>query len=321
MLITKHVNIILNRGNLGYYNRVLENTFKVGDSVLCPVELLPKSILIDIEVSCDICNEKSITSYRNYNDCLGYGFYSCNNCKHIKRKITNLEKYGVEDFHNLNKRFKTMDEKYGCYFNNRDKSKNTCIEKYGVDNVSKVDDVKKAKEITNNINWGVNNVFQCEIIKDRNKKIHILNLGYDHPSKSDIIKRKKIETCRKNSGFDFPMQSPLTYSKQLVSGYKCGIYNDIKYQGSYELDFLKFCDKNNILVKRGFSINYLFDRKRTYHSDFFIPKYNLICEIKSKYYYSQYLDLNEAKKSECINQGYNFIFIIDKNYSELLNLL
>ena len=35
-----------------------------------------------------------------------------------------------------------MIEKYGYYYNNRSKCKETCIEKYGVDNVSKSNIIK-----------------------------------------------------------------------------------------------------------------------------------------------------------------------------------
>ena len=97
-------------------------------------------------------------------------------------------------------------------------------------------------------------------------------------------------------------------------------YKDINilYQGSYELDFIKFCIDNNISIKKGPSINYIDNnKKRVYHSNFIIDKYNLICEIKSKYTYNCDLVENILKKEYSIKSGYNFIFIIDKDYNEL----
>jgi hypothetical protein len=44
----------------------------------------------------------------------------------------------------------------------------------------------------------------------------------------------------------------------------------------------------------------------------------LIVEIKSSYIYEREKKKNEAKKEAAINNGYNFIFIIDKDYTELL---
>lgn len=51
-----------------------------------------------------------------------------------------------------------------------------------------------------------------------------------------------------------------------------------------------------------------------YFPDFYLPDFNLIVEIKSDYTYNIDLDKNKAKESFCKNMGYNFIFIIDKDY-------
>lgn len=55
---------------------------------------------------------------------------------------------------------------------------------------------------------------------------------------------------------------------------------------------------------------------RVYYPDFFLPEYNLIVEIKSTYTFEKYLNKNTAKKEKCIELGFNFIFIIDKDYKE-----
>lgn len=161
---------------------------------------------------CDICQTKNEVNYNSYNLCLNYGFYSCNKCKNIKKKKTNLQKYGVENFNNTEKRKNTHNLKYGTYYTNRDKAKMTCLEKYGVENVSMIDEVKKIKSETAFSNWGV-------------------------------------------------------------------------------------------------------------LSDFYLPKFNLICEIKSDYYYQKYLSLNISKKKESENLGYNFIFVKDKKYNELISTI
>ena len=53
-------------------------------------------------------------------------------------------------------------------------------------------------------------------------------------------------------------------------------------------------------------------KEKYYHPDFFIEELNLIVEIKSDYYYDLYLEKNIRKKKSCIEQGYDFIFIINK---------
>ena len=55
--------------------------------------------------------------------------------------------------------------------------------------------------------------------------------------------------------------------------------------------------------------------------DFYLPDYNLIIEIKSSYTYNYDIERNITKKKYSIENGYNFIFIINKDYSELNSIL
>ena len=96
----------------------------------------------------------------------------------------------------------------------------------------------------------------------------------------------------------------------------------MKYRGEYELNFIEFCQKNNVSIESIDAIKYQYKYiERVYFPDFFIPSLNLIVEIKSKYYYEKYIDKNIAKQEGCISLGYNFIFLIDKNYDLLKELL
>ena len=87
------------------------------------------------------------------------------------------------------------------------------------------------------------------------------------------------------------------------------------------MDFLvNFCD--NYKIENPKSIDYVFNNKnKKYHPDYYLPDYNLIIEIKSSYTYDREKEKNEAKKEAAINNDFNFIFIINKNYSELILLL
>jgi hypothetical protein len=63
MLLTKKINIKLNKGNLGYYNRVMSKKFKIGDSIDVPIEKIPKSMYVNVNVLCDLCKVENVTSY------------------------------------------------------------------------------------------------------------------------------------------------------------------------------------------------------------------------------------------------------------------
>jgi len=117
-----------------------------------------------------------------------------------------------------------------------------------------------------------------------------------------------------------PSHSPELFEKAQKSGKKIKMHETgIMYRGTYEQNFLDFCLSNNINVLKGNSVKYKFEGKnRIYHSDFLIKEYNLICEIKSKYYYDKYYDKNIAKEKASISEGYDFIFIIDKNYQKFI---
>lgn len=105
-----------------------------------------------------------------------------------KIKKTKLEKYGSENYCNVNK------------------SRATKLLKYGDENYV---NLEKAK-LTNLIKYGVDNIF-----KDSNylKSKYIEKLGVDNPSQLDEVKNKKSETCLKNFGETSHMKTE-KYRKQ-----------------------------------------------------------------------------------------------------------
>jgi len=70
------------------------------------------------------------------------------------------------------------------------------------------------------------------------------------------------------------------------------------------------------------TIKYEFNNKeKVYYPDFYYQPLNLIIEIKSSYTFYKDLDKNLIKQKQCLDKGYNFIFIIDKKYDEFEKLL
>jgi hypothetical protein len=111
------------------------------------------------------------------------------------------------------------------------------------------------------------------------------------------------------------MQTSFVFNKQNKSSFNHLTYKDVTYQGTYELDFLENYINKHIITKID-PIKYeLNDNTHYYHPDFYLPKYNLIIEIKSSYTYNYDLEKNLKKKEYSLKNGYNFLFIIDKDYS------
>lgn len=243
-----------------------------------------------------------------------------------KSKKTSIKKYGVDHYS------KTEEYNKRC--------KETTFKNYGVDNPMQNKDIVKKLQSTLFEKTGYNHALQNPKSIEKRKNTCLDRYNFDNYTKTNKYKKEYSEnyksrtfeeienrkekfknTCIEKYGVESPMQNKDIHEKQQISAFKLKIYKDLFYRGSYELDFLeKFYDK--IKVERPNSIPYLYKNKnKRYHPDFFIKEYNLIVEIKSLYTYNYNIDKNEAKKIASLENGYDFIFIINKNYKEFINKL
>ena len=97
---------------------------------------------------------------------------------------------------------------------------------------------------------------------------------------------------------------------------------NINYRGLYELDFLeKYYNKYSDIIN-GPTIRYYYNGKnKVYFPDFLIPSLNLIIEIKNSYLYQRDKEIIEAKEKATIANGFNYIMIVDKDYTSFNKLL
>jgi hypothetical protein len=141
--------------------------------------------------------------------------------------------------------------------------------------------------------------------------------GVENPGQLDAVRTKMKNTTLERYGVEHNMQSKELFDKNQLSGHRTKNHETMRitYRGTYEKDFLDFCYSNNITLDNTNSINFIFKgKKKVYHPDFYIDSKKLIIEIKSDYYFEKYKELNLAKEKACIEQGYKFIFIINKDY-------
>ena len=95
----------------------------------------------------------------------------------------------------------------------------------------------------------------------------------------------------------------------------------ITYQSKLELKFIQLCNKNGIEIVDGPKIDYTFnDKNRKYKVDFFIPKLNLLIEIKDHHHWhkknlkSGLFDSKMGAVNSLIEKGvYNEIKVIYSN--------
>jgi hypothetical protein len=100
---------------------------------------------------------------------------------------------------------------------------------------------------------------------------------------------------------------------------------DLIYQSSYELDFLDFCEKSNLLGRIKNSPCFT---SEDYPYNFYAPDFILdnmiVIEIKSWYVENlqekRYPGILDIKRQLVESKGYNFLYIRDKDYTILRDL-
>lgn len=303
MIITKSVKVFKKNGS---YNIV-----EVSDLSLNSHKL--------IVVKCDICFSEKEVRYQDYNKVTlnQTQLYYCGKCCKSKSNDTKRRIYGDRMQGIVDKQKITTLDKYGV--DNISKSeffkelkKNTTMKNYGVDAPSKSQVVKDKMKATCLKKYGVEYSLQCEEVRNKINRTIIDKYGVNNVFQSEEIQKKIKETLLNKYGADHPMRCVEIFQKQMTSSLRLLNFEGLIYQGTYELDFILFCKLKNIKLERGPVVKY---DDRSYFPDFFIRDKNLIVEIKSTYTFVKEYDKNLRKKKACQAIGFNFLFIIDKNYT------
>jgi hypothetical protein len=310
MLLTKNFLVKINQGNLGFYRNLLNNSdLKINNIINLPIDYISKHSKFRVDVKCDICDKINNVSYLSYNNSLNYGFYSCNKCKTVKTKATNLKKYGVETFNNIDKRKNTMNNLYGYYYNNRYASKQTCIEKYGFDNVSYLNNVKDKKKNTIFNNYGVDNP---TYIKDG-------KFIYEQDGYINYDKINKIHTivCDDHT---FEINTNLFYSRYYSNTTICTICNPIgenRQKSIKEKNLYEF-------IKLHYDKQIIQGYRDQFEIDIYLPELNLGFEFNGLYWHSEiYKDKNyHLDKTKFFkNKGINIIHIWEDDWDYKVDII
>jgi hypothetical protein len=216
-----------------------------------------------------------------------------------KTKANNLRKYGVESTNSLQ--------------SVKDKKKKSFMEKYGVDHQLKIPGVAASVAQKNSDNarerLDVAKAIKLDVYGDENynnrtkyKETCIERFGVENPSQNAEIHEKKIKTGYRTKKFTFPSGKVVS-----VQGYE-----DTALQ-----ELLKIYHENDIITETTKipSITYIGtdNKNHVYFPDIYIPKDNLLIEVKSEYTYRGFigwLETNLLKQKSCISAGYNHRFMI-----------
>lgn len=209
--------------------------------------------------------------------------------------MTVKERYGVDNVFQL-------DEV-------KDKSKETSLEIYGVNHPSKSEIIQNKIRKTNIKRYGVECVYQHSGIKDRIKEVMLDKYGVEHPSQ---INKNRISSSKRMIEYNKDW-----FKNNTIKKYKD---TDLYYQSSYELDFLELCERNDILHKVRNGNSYNISESNRMLTDFSIGNYEI--EIKSTYVMEKQGGITKVfeKRDSVLSMGNQYIFILDKDYTEFINI-
>lgn len=221
---------------------------------------------------------------------------------------------------------------------NQDKVKETVKSKYGVDNVYQIPEIINIiKNVDKNPNKAVetkkrrykNGAFDSDIMKASMQEKY----GVNHASQ--IPKNKKEQSERmKRSNPMFDIETVKRASNTLIKNIACGktkLYNtkkykytDIYYQSSYELEFLELCESLGVLdnIRNGNS----YECNHKYLNNWILTDFSIgdiEIEIKSTYIMNKQggLKVLNAKRKTVEDCGKKYVVILDKDYSEFLEII
>jgi len=256
-----------------------------------------------------------------------------------RREQNNLKKYGVKHS--------------GQIPGSREKSKQTCLKKYGVEFSHQNPKIREKFKQTMLKQYGVENATNNLLINNKRKQTLLDRYGVDNSAKLPNSTEKMLvtykqrhgtvgfqnqekfnKTCLEKYGVENPIQNPNIKNKMMESNKKSMFTHKsytlpsgktIHIQG-YEPQFLNHIFTNNLLSENEIdynpdSIKYVDEnnKEHQYYPDFYIPKLNLIVEIKSSY--TVITDKNvELKKQACLNKNLNYLRIINNNFDEFIKL-
>jgi hypothetical protein len=253
---------------------------------------------------------------------LGYNLYCSKGCK------TSYEhKLGkFKDGHEKGSiKFKATYGKNGIKHNELIRNREiTCKERYGVSHPMKDPRIVSRVMETCIKRYNETNPMKVNYIKEKVKQTNIEAYGFSRPIQNlhifETMFKKYKETLKNRYNVDCVFQVPEFFEKAQDTSFRRFQYEDLNlhFQASYEKHFLDYCKKLNVIDKitDGPFLWYVHDSKnKRYFSDFYYDELNLIIEIKSNHWYYMYKEQNDAKRDECISQGFNYIMILDKDYN------
>lgn len=183
MIKQEYVNIKINNKSEVYRYSKLGYNPVFGTDLEIKISDLPMSSSFIILATCDICENDKEISYKRYNITTSNqtDLYTCSQkCSRVKNKRTLLEKYGVDNISKLEEI--------------KNKKVDTCRTNFGVDYPQQCNDILQRSLNTKELKYGDRNWNNPNKMKETN----LLKYGFEYAQQSPDIIRKQIETMYLN---------------------------------------------------------------------------------------------------------------------------
>lgn len=201
----------------------------------------------------------------------------------------------------------------------RQKFVETCIERYGSANPNGNIEVLSRRVKTNVERYGGGAPLCCPSVMEKTKITNQKRYGATNPMKSLEIQQKVRNASFERFGTGHPLQNREffdNHQKKLFKTKELIVDNTVFNLQGFEPQCLQKLIDLGVFQVSDFSleiptISYQYNgRKASYHPDFYVPKDNLIIEVKSAYTFNADYIRNLLKQQACISTGYNFWFLI-----------
>jgi len=329
MIKTEKILVNITYRNITHF-KFLNYDAKVGESILVNINDLSKNSRVMVDVECDECKDiKKLVYHKYLKNIEKYGFYTCKKCSTIKKKITYNNNYGVDNPMKLqefkDKGKQTKLEKYGDEnYNNLQKHIETNLKLYGKEHHLQNKDILEKQKLTNFDKYGFTSASKSLIIKDKiissMNKTKLSNSKVIYKEKYNINILDKIGDFYKikcnvcNRIYDIKgnvLQLRLIYKNTLCTHCNPLGINNIS---NMEKDLLNF-------IKNNYHSNILINSKKIispYELDIFLPDLKLAFEFNGLYWHSElYKDKNyhKLKTDLCEEKGIQLIHIYEDDWN------
>jgi len=245
-----------------------------------------------------------------------------------KIKTTWLKKYGVENLSQSEKikakKKLTSQKRYGVDYPMQSKRvqaihKKTCLKNLGVENPSQNAKVQEKKKLTSQKNYRVDYPTQSKKVQKRQEITCLSNHGVTRPMQSKRVQAIHKKTCLKNLGVENPSQNAKviqTIKNKKGRLYKYPSSTTIIIEGNEDLALNQLLDEgyteDDIFVTYEDMPEFWYETSdgkiHRYFPDIFIPKENLIIEVKARenYWKRNSRNIFIRKKLSVLDAGYNF---------------